>query len=253
METSVESSVESRRSRRRTARCSEASQASSGSGTSFERPSTAQRARASDARHIGRWRSHADRPDRRAWHRALAATGPDAQVAADLVLTARAARRRGGFHAEALALERAARPSTTPSLAGRRYSPLRRQSSSPAGTRTRRRCWTVPPRPIRRTRARGRHRLRTSPAGPLARRGRQSRPAGGRSTGGRSRPGARRQAALLPDRGTVVGLRRPCAGRSCRRGLVADERASGAAGCRVQGGAGLARLWRHGPGRRTGR
>ena len=65
--------------------------------------------------------AYPDRSDRRAWHRALAATGPDAEAAADLELTARAARRRGGFHAEALALERAARLSTTPSLAGRRY------------------------------------------------------------------------------------------------------------------------------------
>jgi len=63
----------------------------------------------------------ADRPDRRAWHRALAATGPDAQAAADLEDTAAGARRRGGFHAEALALERAAQLSTTPALVGRRY------------------------------------------------------------------------------------------------------------------------------------
>lgn len=62
-----------------------------------------------------------DQPDRRAWHRALAATGPDATVAAQLADTAHAARRRGGFHAEALALERAAQLTTTPLLAGRRY------------------------------------------------------------------------------------------------------------------------------------
>jgi DNA-binding CsgD family transcriptional regulator len=48
-------------------------------------------------------------PERAAWHRALAATEPDEQVATDLEHTAALARRRGGYVAEARALERAAR------------------------------------------------------------------------------------------------------------------------------------------------
>ncbi|MCI3929348.1 helix-turn-helix transcriptional regulator [Streptomyces sp. AN091965] len=58
--------------------------------------------------------------DRRAWHRAAAATGPDESVAADLERTAQAARRRGGHQAEAAAYERAAALSPTDEQRARR-------------------------------------------------------------------------------------------------------------------------------------
>ncbi|QCX75231.1 Putative HTH-type transcriptional regulator [Streptomyces sp. YIM 121038] len=58
--------------------------------------------------------------DRRAWHRAAAATGPDESVAADLEHTAQAARRRGGHQAEAAAYERAAALSPTDERRARR-------------------------------------------------------------------------------------------------------------------------------------
>lgn len=58
----------------------------------------------------------ATQPERAAWHRALAATAPDEQVAAALERTAVLARRRGGHAAEARALERAAQLSPDPAV-----------------------------------------------------------------------------------------------------------------------------------------
>lgn len=61
-------------------------------------------------------------PSRRAWHLAAACVGHDEKVAAALEDTAGLAERRGGFHAAAQALQRAAECSPAPADRARRYA-----------------------------------------------------------------------------------------------------------------------------------
>ncbi|MFC7646668.1 hypothetical protein ACFQX6_43525 [Streptosporangium lutulentum] len=84
-----------------------------------------------------------DRPDdddRRAWHRAMAATGPDEEVATELERTGVRASDRHGYAAAATAYERAARLSARPESRARRLT-LAAETAIWAGSWTGRERW----------------------------------------------------------------------------------------------------------------
>ncbi|WP_412541379.1 AAA family ATPase [Longispora sp. K20-0274] len=77
--------------------------------------------RSGKARHLGEF-AHPGDPERRAWHLAAAATGPDEEVAAALGRAAERSRARSGYAAAAAAYERAARLSPDPVARARRLT-----------------------------------------------------------------------------------------------------------------------------------
>ncbi|WP_235466649.1 AAA family ATPase [Streptomyces platensis] len=71
--------------------------------------------------HLAAAAAPADAPDRQAWHRAAAATGPDEDVAAALERTAERTQQRGGYAEAATAWNRAAELSPVPDEGARRF------------------------------------------------------------------------------------------------------------------------------------